>query len=69
MLVVVLFKDGEKANPIPVVAHSTSVVDVAGHVEHGIPGHTVIFNAQEHFECLVGDTEIRIVELITDVEP
>lgn len=48
VLVVVLLENGQQANSVPVIANSSSVVNVTSHIEHSVPRIHIIFNAQEH---------------------
>jgi hypothetical protein len=67
-LVVVLFENGEQTDSIPVIGDSTSVIDMSSHVEHGVPGDALVSGVQEHFQGGVGDAQVGVIELVSNIK-
>ena len=63
-----LLESAEEAYSVPVVCHSSSVVDVSCHVEQGVPRDLFLL-IKEHEQVGHGRFQIRVIELVSNVPP
>jgi len=63
-----LVENAHQTSAIPVIGHTSSVVDLTGHILKCLPRNLVLL-LQEHLEHLQRNGEIAIVELVSDVPP
>lgn len=70
-LAVILFQNWQKTDSIPIVCNPTTIVNVSCHVEHGIPRNSIFSSdgMNEHAQCWIGNVNVWIVELVTNVKP
>lgn len=65
---IVLLEDGQQTDAVPIVSDPPTVVDMAGHVYHRLPGDLLFIVVQEQPQSGNRYLQIALVEFIADIE-